>query len=114
MSILDFVDYPGQHPSFSIDRALKTIARRGFGVLVLLHSPQMGQEMLAALDASIDSKRSAMVWDPRHHGIGAQILRDMGVARMKLLGSPRRMPSMVGYGLEVTGFIAADASQGTD
>jgi hypothetical protein len=43
-----------------------------------------------------------------------RILRDMGVAKMKLLGSPRRMPSMVGYGLEVTGFIAADASQGTD
>jgi len=29
------------------------------------------------------------------------------VRRMKLLGSPRRMPSMVGYGLEVTGFVAA-------
>jgi 3,4-dihydroxy 2-butanone 4-phosphate synthase/GTP cyclohydrolase II len=52
--------------------------------------------------------------DLRTYGIGAQILRDMGVAKMKLLGSPRRMPSMVGYGLEVTGFIAADASQGTD
>jgi 3,4-dihydroxy 2-butanone 4-phosphate synthase/GTP cyclohydrolase II len=29
------------------------------------------------------------------------------VRRMRLLGSPRRMPSMVGYGLEVTGFVAA-------
>jgi len=28
---------------------------------------------------------------------------------MKLLGSPRRMPSMTGYGLEVTGFLAADS-----
>ena len=34
-------------------------------------------------------------------------LRDLGIRRMKLLGSPRRMPSMTGYGLEVTGFIAA-------
>jgi 3,4-dihydroxy 2-butanone 4-phosphate synthase/GTP cyclohydrolase II len=31
----------------------------------------------------------------------------MGVTRMKLLGTPRRMPSMVGYGLEVTSFVAA-------
>ncbi|MFP5394458.1 MAG: bifunctional 3,4-dihydroxy-2-butanone-4-phosphate synthase/GTP cyclohydrolase II, partial [Gammaproteobacteria bacterium] len=41
--------------------------------------------------------------DLRTYGIGAQILRDLGVRRMKLLGSPRRMPSMAGYGLEITG-----------
>jgi 3,4-dihydroxy 2-butanone 4-phosphate synthase/GTP cyclohydrolase II len=45
--------------------------------------------------------------DLRTYGVGAQILLDLGVTRMKLLGSPRRMPSMVGYGLEVTGFVAA-------
>ena len=39
--------------------------------------------------------------------MGAQILRDLGVGRMQLLGSPRRMPSMTGYGLEVTRFVAA-------
>jgi 3,4-dihydroxy 2-butanone 4-phosphate synthase/GTP cyclohydrolase II len=32
----------------------------------------------------------------------------VGISRMKLLGSPRRMPSMAGFGLEVTGFVAAD------
>jgi 3,4-dihydroxy 2-butanone 4-phosphate synthase/GTP cyclohydrolase II len=32
-------------------------------------------------------------------------MRDLGVGRMKLLGSPRRMPSMAGYGLEVNGFV---------
>ena len=48
--------------------------------------------------------------DLRTYGIGAQILREMGVSKMKLLGSPRRMPSMVGYGLEVTGFVAADTA----
>jgi 3,4-dihydroxy 2-butanone 4-phosphate synthase/GTP cyclohydrolase II len=45
--------------------------------------------------------------DLRTYGVGAQILRELGVRRMKLLGSPRRMPSMAGYGLEVTGFVAA-------
>ena len=43
--------------------------------------------------------------DLRTYGVGAQILRELGVTRMKLLGSPRRMPSMTGYGLEVTGFL---------
>jgi len=46
--------------------------------------------------------------DLRTYGIGAQILRELGIAKMKLLGSPRRMPSMTGYGLEVTGFLAAE------
>ena len=45
--------------------------------------------------------------DLRTYGVGAQILRDLGVTRMRLLGSPRRMPSMAGYGLEVTHFVAA-------
>jgi 3,4-dihydroxy 2-butanone 4-phosphate synthase/GTP cyclohydrolase II len=44
--------------------------------------------------------------DLRTYGVGAQILRDLGIAKMRLLGSPRRMPSMTGYGLEVTGFVA--------
>ena len=45
--------------------------------------------------------------DLRTYGVGAQILRELGVTRMKLLGSPRRMPSMTGFGLEVTGFVSA-------
>jgi len=45
--------------------------------------------------------------DLRTYGVGAQILRELGVARMQLLGNPRRMPSMTGYGLEITGFSPA-------
>ena len=43
--------------------------------------------------------------DLRTYGVGAQILREVGVAKMQLMGQPRRMPSMVGYGLEITGYI---------
>ena len=43
----------------------------------------------------------------RTYGIGAQILRELGVQRMRLLGNPRRMPSMAGYGLEISGFAGA-------
>ncbi len=35
----------------------------------------------------------------------AQILRECGVHKMRLMGTPRRMPSMTGYGLEITGYI---------
>ena len=43
--------------------------------------------------------------DLRLYGIGAQILRDLGVGRMKLMAAPRKMPSMAGFGLEVTGYL---------
>ena len=46
--------------------------------------------------------------DLRTYGVGAQILRTLGVQRMRLLGNQQRLPSMVGYGLEVTGFQTAD------
>jgi 3,4-dihydroxy 2-butanone 4-phosphate synthase/GTP cyclohydrolase II len=43
--------------------------------------------------------------DLRLYGIGAQILRDLGVGRMKLMAAPRKMPSMAGFNLEVTGYV---------
>jgi 3,4-dihydroxy 2-butanone 4-phosphate synthase/GTP cyclohydrolase II len=48
--------------------------------------------------------------DLRTYGIGAQILRDLGVGRMRLLAAPRKMPSMAGFGLEVTGYVTGGVS----
>jgi 3,4-dihydroxy 2-butanone 4-phosphate synthase/GTP cyclohydrolase II len=42
----------------------------------------------------------------RTYGIGAQILLHCGVRRMRLMGSPRRMPSLAGFGLETVGYIS--------
>ncbi|NBR28863.1 MAG: bifunctional 3,4-dihydroxy-2-butanone-4-phosphate synthase/GTP cyclohydrolase II, partial [Betaproteobacteria bacterium] len=41
----------------------------------------------------------------RTYGIGAQILRDLKVTKMRLLSKPRRMPSMAGFDLQVTGYM---------
>ena len=43
--------------------------------------------------------------DFKTYGIGAQILRELGVGKMQVLSNPRKLGSMSGYGLEVTGFI---------
>ena len=45
--------------------------------------------------------------DLRNYGIGAQILRDLHVGKMRLLARPRKMPSMAGFDLEVTGYDEA-------
>ena len=75
------------------------------GIAVLLNCGDDANGLLGRLsEAPASPPRMAM--DLRTYGVGAQILRELGVQRMRLLGTPRRMPSMIGYGLEVTGFLA--------
>jgi len=62
----------------------------------------------AQLDAGVSGQRPARQgrsMDLRTYGIGAQILRELGVGRMRLMAAPRKMPSMTGFGLEVTGYV---------
>ena len=49
-------------------------------------------------------KALARKTDFRSYGIGAQILKDLGVGKMRLLANPNPVPSLSGYKLEVTGY----------
>ncbi|MDR3322976.1 MAG: 3,4-dihydroxy-2-butanone-4-phosphate synthase [Zoogloeaceae bacterium] len=107
LSVLDFLNPEGSLSAFSIDRAEAAIAKNGHGVIVLMHRPEGGDDILARLTAAPGATAPNAKWDPRIHGIGAQILRDLGVRKMRLLSSPRKIPSMTGFSLEVTGFVAS-------
>ncbi len=107
LSVLDFLDPASRRAAFTLDQAQEALARHGHGVIVLLHRPENGADLLARLTNEPEAGRPAMKWDPRIFGIGAQILRNLGVGRMKLLASPRKIPSMTGFGLEVTGYAAS-------
>lgn len=111
ISVLDFLDSQSQRHSFSVDQAMQTIAAAGSGVIVLLRRQDSGQDMIAALRDTPANNRPAAKWDPRLNGIGAQILRSHGVGKMRLLASPRKIPSMTGFGLEICGYQAPDGSQ---
>ncbi|MBK7355634.1 bifunctional 3,4-dihydroxy-2-butanone-4-phosphate synthase/GTP cyclohydrolase II [Propionivibrio sp.] len=109
LTALDFLDPTSGRHSFSLDQAREAMAKVESGVIVLLRRPETCQELLAALTEQSPAQRPAAKWDPRMYGIGAQILRDLGVRKMKLLASPRRMPSMTGFDLEVTGYVRSPA-----
>ncbi|MBL8480197.1 MAG: 3,4-dihydroxy-2-butanone-4-phosphate synthase [Sterolibacteriaceae bacterium] len=102
--VLDFIDHGSRGHTYSVDFALRKIAEQGCGVLVMLHRAETGNALLAALKSERNEK-PAYTWDPRIYGIGAQILREIGVGRMRLMSSPRKMPSMAGFGLEITGYF---------
>jgi 3,4-dihydroxy 2-butanone 4-phosphate synthase / GTP cyclohydrolase II len=104
ISIVDFLDCTSHRHAYSVEESLRIIGERG-GVMVLLRRPESGQDLLAALDEKDATARPSAKWDPRLYGTGAQILRDLGVGKMRLLASPRRMPSMTGFGLEVVGYL---------
>jgi 3,4-dihydroxy 2-butanone 4-phosphate synthase/GTP cyclohydrolase II len=76
-------------------------------VLVLLHRGESPQDLRAraGLDAA---NQQTTQWDPRSYGIGAQILRDLNVGKMRLLATPHKMPSMAGFGLEVVGYVSQE------
>ena len=107
LSVLDFLDPSSRRAAFTLDQAQEALAKHGHGVIVLLHRPEDGADLLARLTTAPEAGRPAMKWDPRIFGIGAQILKNLGVGRMKLLASPRKIPSMTGFGLEVTGYAAS-------
>jgi 3,4-dihydroxy 2-butanone 4-phosphate synthase / GTP cyclohydrolase II len=108
LSVLDALEVQRPMHSWSLDASLKYIAAQGRGVAVLLNCGESAEQLVAQFEgvakASQAPERGRM--DLRTYGIGAQILRDVGVGRMQLMGTPRRMPSMMGYGLEVAGYIA--------
>jgi len=110
LTVLDLLDVERGPHAWSVHRALEAIAARGAGVLVMLNCAQDGERLLSQFEASIAGPeasprpRRAAKMDLRTYGVGAQILRDLGVGRMRLLSAPRRMPSMTGYDLQVVGF----------
>lgn len=107
LSVLDALEVNRSMHSWSVETSLAHIQQAGRGVVVLLNCGESAAQLLAQFEGTAKSaqapERGRM--DLRTYGIGAQILRECGVHQMRLLGQPRRMPSMTGYGLEVIGFL---------
>lgn len=108
LSVLDALEVGRSMHSWSLEASLRHIAQAGAGVAVLLNCGETASQLLAQFEGTARSaqapERGRM--DLRTYGVGAQILRDCGVHRMQLMGNPRRMPSMTGYGLEITGYLS--------
>ncbi|OLE17521.1 MAG: 3,4-dihydroxy-2-butanone-4-phosphate synthase [Betaproteobacteria bacterium 13_1_20CM_3_63_8] len=103
LSLLDVLDAGHRTHSWGVGEALAAIQQAGAGVMVLMNCNQSGDALEARL-AETRPPRAGRGMDLRLYGIGAQILRDLGVGRMRLMAAPRKMPSMTGFGLEVTGY----------
>jgi 3,4-dihydroxy 2-butanone 4-phosphate synthase/GTP cyclohydrolase II len=102
---MDLLDAESTHHSWNLNDALKALDRAGSGVIVLLQRTDVAQELLNRVKPEDETKRPWEKIALRNYGIGAQILRDLRVRKMRLLAAPRKMPSMAGFDLEVTGYL---------
>jgi 3,4-dihydroxy 2-butanone 4-phosphate synthase / GTP cyclohydrolase II len=90
--------------------AMQRIAREGQGVLVILRPEETPRELMDAVGAinprqAPEAARPAGAKVLRTYGIGAQILRDLGVTRMRVLSAPKQMHGLSGFDLEVVEYV---------
>ncbi|MEK6594063.1 MAG: bifunctional 3,4-dihydroxy-2-butanone-4-phosphate synthase/GTP cyclohydrolase II [Pseudomonadota bacterium] len=104
LSVIDLLDAGSTSHSWNFHDALAAISRAECGVIVLLHRLETADELLAHVRPQHENGTTSKI-ALRNYGIGAQILRDLKVRKMRLLALPRRMPSMTGFDLEVTGYL---------
>ena len=86
------------------------IAREGNGLVLVLGGHEDDEDLLRRIQSepeadvlkSGDSRQSSEL---RIYGIGAQIIADIGVRKMRVLSAPKHMTGLAGFGLEVTEYV---------
>ncbi len=102
---LDLFEFDeGQH-AYSVAEAMRIIATEGAGVIVLLRRHETAEMIMDRFLGEADKGKRPAKWDPRMHGIGAQILRQLNVRKMRVLAWPKKIPSMAGFELEVVDYV---------
>ncbi|MFA5628458.1 MAG: bifunctional 3,4-dihydroxy-2-butanone-4-phosphate synthase/GTP cyclohydrolase II [Thiohalomonadaceae bacterium] len=109
--------FANQHKNcgWPLHSALNYIAQHGSGVAVVLRQHKSADELLHEIrHCQLEGEGGAPApegksTDLRTYGIGAQILLDLGVRKMRVMSSPKRMHGLSGFGLEVVEYIAHEA-----
>ncbi len=107
LSVVDLLDTGPAAHSWTLQDSIAHIAGAGNGVIVLLNCVESAGQILERVAEAPRPARARGKMNLLTYGIGAQILRDLNVGKMRLLAAPRKMPSMTGFHLEISGFLQA-------
>jgi 3,4-dihydroxy 2-butanone 4-phosphate synthase/GTP cyclohydrolase II len=94
----DLLGVRGDTQAWTLRAAMERISRAGAGVAVILHDTETFNESAARAIGSGGQKL-------RTFGVGAQILKDLGVRRMRVLSAPKQMHGISAFGLEIDGYV---------
>ena len=111
-TLRDVLSVRDESLGWSLRAAMARIAEEGQGIVVLLRpdeSPRDLMENVAVLGRATQIRETGAAGAKvlRTYGIGAQILRDLGVTRMRVLSAPKQMLGISGFDLEVVGYVDA-------
>ena len=98
-------------PSWNMANCLQAVADNGRGVVVLLARTESAEQLLASIDMVLGDVAPAGVMTPDSYttvGLGSQILKDLGVGKIHLMGAPIKYNAISGFGLEVLDFVQPD------
>ena len=93
-----------------ISSAIERIAKEKSGVIVVLREQESSRDLMETVEAlsrQDDDLRNRRTGDSvlRTYGVGAQILRDLGIKKMRVLSAPKQMYGISGFELEVTEYV---------
>lgn len=96
--------FGGAHPASrdQLKNSLKAVGTRGTGVLLYLRRPLVGDNLHSAVENSHSSPERTATARMREYGVGAQILRDLGITQIELLSTTRRtLEGLSNFGISV-------------
>ncbi len=106
----DVIGVQSRSLGWPLSNAIKRIAEEEVGVIVLLRDQESSREFMDSVETlgdhrdELESRRSG---DEvlRTYGIGAQILRDLGLSKIRVLSAPKQMYAISGFDLEITEYV---------
>lgn len=107
-SLGDVIGVVGSEFGWPLQSAMDRITAEDSGVVVILrHGEDPGQlvSVLRGLGKPNAAQKGEESRVLRTYGIGAQILRDIGVGKMRVMSAPTQMHGIAGFGLEVVGYV---------
>jgi 3,4-dihydroxy 2-butanone 4-phosphate synthase/GTP cyclohydrolase II len=108
--LTDLIGATREPSHWPLPLVMKQIQQEGKGVLVVLRQPQQNIQLAAKIERYQQQDRGEAIlaaklgWDLRTFGVGAQILADLGVKKMRVIGTPTKLNGLSGFGLELLGY----------
>ncbi|HEY7775908.1 MAG TPA: 3,4-dihydroxy-2-butanone-4-phosphate synthase, partial [Kineobactrum sp.] len=104
-------EVPGR-ASWNFGACLARVAAAGRGVIVLLAGDESDERLLESVDMALGQTPARLAAQPDTYtivGLGSQILKDLGVGKIHLMGAPIKYNAISGFDLEVLEYLAPDA-----
>jgi 3,4-dihydroxy 2-butanone 4-phosphate synthase / GTP cyclohydrolase II len=116
-TLRDLLGVQGAVRTWTLRAAMQRIVEAGSGVVVVLRQQESARELAdavrsfaattptaAAPEAATEGEGAVL----RTYGVGAQILKDLGVRRMRVLSAPKQMHGISAFGLEIEGYVGEE------